>query len=477
MPVSSVRLRYLGRTAVASLIVAMAAALAIGGQAGATSTTPPGSPPVATDPRPNVVVILTDDQRRDSMRYMPQVQRLLVQQGTRYTQAMVPTSLCCPSRATILTGRYAHTTRVFGNGDVGGARHGGWRRFFRTGSESRTIAVTLKRAGYSTAMVGKYLNYFGKHAPAGYVPPGWDTFSTFMSNHGRYYDYLLNDGTFHGHAPEDYSTDVMASKAVDFVRATPPSQPLFLFFAPYGPHSPYTPAPRHDGAMGGLLPDYTAPTLDQPLRTMPEWMRSRVHVTKSEADWTRQKQHEALLSVDEAVAGIHDALVATGRDRNTLYLFLSDNGYFWGEHKIIGKDTPYKDSTYIPMVARWDGHVPAGATDSRIALNVDLARTIAKAAGTSMSTDGLNLFGPARRKGVVLEAMEGYHSRPAYCGWRTKTRMFVQWATGERELFDYRLDPDEERNLAYRKAWRDVRQSMRRQAVEACSPEPPKFSW
>jgi arylsulfatase A-like enzyme len=463
--------RRAGRTAVTAALVATLAALTHGGTGPAAETA------TAADSRPNVVVILTDDQRQDALQYMPQVQRLLVDQGTRYTRAMVPTSLCCPSRATILTGKYAHTTRVYGNGDVGGARLGGWRRFNRTGAEKKTMAVTLRKAGYRTAMIGKYLNFFGRYSEPGFVPPGWDEFSTFMSPHGRYYKYRLNDGTYHGEEPEDYSTDVFAAKATEFVRSTPQGQPLFLFFAPYGPHSPYLPAPRHEGSMAGLLPDYTAPTINQPLRTMPRWMRKRVHEDKAAADAVRLGQFESLLSVDEAVGSIHDALADTGRERDTLYLFLSDNGYFWGEHRIIGKDAPYKDSTLIPMVARWDGHVPAGAVDKRIVLNLDVARTVARAAGTSMRTDGLNMFGDRKRKGFLLEAMEGYHDRPAYCGWRSKNRMFVRWATGEMELFDYRTDRAEKRNLAYKRTWKEVRKRMRAKAVAACSPEPPGFDW
>jgi arylsulfatase A-like enzyme len=473
-----------GRRAVlAAVVTALTASLLVGGSAGvatpaepAPSTTPPERRAALPDPRPNVVVILTDDQRRDTLSHMPQVQRLLVQQGMTYRQAMVPTSLCCPSRSTILTGLYAHSSRVYGNGDVGGARLGGWRRFHRTGMEKRTMGVAFRRAGYRTAMIGKYLNYFGKAKP-GYVPPGWDRFSTLLSKHGAYYAYWLNDGTYHGITPQDYSTDVFAHQAAEFVRSTPAEQPLFLFFSPYGPHAPYKPAPRHDGALEGKLSRYVAPTLKQKLRTMPKWMRERVHVTQTEVDYTRQKQLESLLSVDDAVASVHQALSETGRADNTLFVFLSDNGYFWGEHRIIGKDAPYQDATRIPMVVRWDGHVPAGVTSGRIVLNVDVARTVTDAAGVSMRTDGLDMLGRKKRKGFVLEAMNGYHERPAYCGWRTKHRMYVRWATGEQELFDYRSDPNERRNLAHRRKWADVRKKMRAKARQHCTPEPPHYDW
>jgi N-acetylglucosamine-6-sulfatase len=372
---------------------------------------------------------------------------------------------------------YAHTSRLFGNGDVGGPRYGGWRRFHRLGLEKRTLGPALQAAGYRTALIGKYLNFFGKYSPPGYRPPGWDTFAAFMSSHGSYYAYHLSDGTSHGLEPQDYSTDVLASRATDFISTTPVDQPLFLYFAPFGPHAPYTPAPRDLGTLDGKLTPYTAATLHQPLRTMPVWMQNRRHFTQDEVDKTRQPQLEALMSIDDAVGSIMQSLQQGNRDRNTLFVFMSDNGYFWGEHTIIGKDSPYDASTRIPMVIRWDGHTPPASTSGRIVLNVDIASTIAAATGASMRTDGLDILGDKARKGFVLEAMDGYNYRPAYCGWRTKNRMFVQWNTGEQELFDYRLDPAERTNLAHRKSWRPVKKELRAKAFAACRPVPPHFHW
>ena len=270
---------------------------------------------------------------------------------------------------------------------------------------------------------------------------------------------------------------MLASRATDFISSTPVDQPLFLYFAPFGPHAPYTPAPRHLGTLNGKLTPYTAATLHQPLRTLPVWMQNRRHFTQDEVDKTRQPQLEALMSIDDAVGSIVQSLQQGNRDRDTLFVFMSDNGYFWGEHTIIGKDSPYDASTRIPMVIRWDGHTPPASTSGRIVLNVDIARTIAAATGASMQTDGLDILGDKARKGFVLEAMDGYNYRPAYCGWRTKNRMFVQWNTGEKELFDYRLDPAESTNLAHRKSWRPVRKAMRTKAFEACRPVPPHFHW
>jgi arylsulfatase A-like enzyme len=121
--------------------------------------------------------------------------------------------------------------------------------------------------------------------------------------------------------------------------------------------------------------------------------------------------------------------------------------------------------------------VPAGKVDGRLALNVDIAGTIANAASASMSTDGLDLLGTRKRKGFVLEAMPGYRERPAYCGWRTKDRMYVQWADGRAELYDYRNDPQEMHNLAGQPEVAGIEARMRANARNACVPEPPGFDW
>lgn len=470
--------RYAGRCALLTSAAAALSALTLG-TPGPVAAAPGVPPPPGAWPahRPNVVLIITDDQRAGALGTMPNVKRLLRDQGTTYTRAMVPTSLCCPSRASILTGRYAHTSRLFGNGDIGGPRYGGWRRFHRLGLERRTLAPALQRQGYRTALIGKYLNYFGRYSRDGYAPKGWDTFATFLSDHGSYYSYRLSDGTVHGTEPQDYSTDVLAARATEFISTTPADQPLFLYFAPFGPHLPYLPAPRHVGALDGRLAPYTPLTLDQPPEGLPRWMQVRAIVDQADVDRVRQSQLEALMSIDEAVGSIGQAMQQHNRDRDTLFVFMSDNGYFWGEHRTIGKDAPYDQATRIPLVVRWDRHTTPGSTSDRVVLNVDIARTIAEAAGATMDTDGLDILGRRERAGFVLEAMNGYQNRPAYCGWRTRDRMFVQWNTGEKELYDYSIDPQETTNLAYDPAWRPVRKAMRAEARSACRPLPPAFSW
>ena len=160
----------------------------------------PAGPVATSHARPNVVLIVTDDQRADTLAGMTKVNTLLADKGVRFANGMVPTSLCCPSRSTILTGLYAHHTRVFGNGDVGGARFGGWAQFHRRGMEYRTIATALADRGYRTGFFGKYLNDFSRLSPDGYTPPGWDVFTAFKYSRGAYFGYRLTDGTYHGTA-------------------------------------------------------------------------------------------------------------------------------------------------------------------------------------------------------------------------------------------------------------------------------------
>jgi arylsulfatase A-like enzyme len=427
--------------------------------------------------RPNVVIVLTDDQRTDSLARMPRVQRLLADKGTWFPNAQVPTPLCCPSRASLLTGHYAHDTGVYSNGRP----HGGWWAFQKRRQENRTIAVALRRAGYWTGLFGKYFNRFGNLAPPGYVPPGWDRFLAFRTrfSSGAYYRYRLSDGSFHGTGPEDYSTDVLARAADRFVRTAPPGRPLFLLFAPYAPHAPYLPAPRHDGAWAGLLPAYRPASVTSGVQDKSTWLRRRaVPVPLSAIDTTRARQQESLMAVDEAVAGLVGALRDTGRMRNTLFVYTSDNGLLLGDHHLLNKGAPYAPALSVPLLVRWDGRVPAGHVDRRLALNIDVTRTITAVTPASLDTDGVNVLGSRHRDGFLLEGARGpMLDRPAFCGWRTAVWTYVRWATGEEELYSDKLDPHQVRNLARTDGHRHELLTLRERTRRHCVPEPPGFDW
>lgn len=436
----------------------------------------PASLGALTRTNPDVVIILTDDQRTDTLLSMPVVRQLLVDRGTRFTNAHVPNSLCCPSRSTLLTGLYSHDTGVWANGGP----DGGWPAFVRYGNEKRTIALTLQRAGYRTGLVGKYLNAYGHYAPANYHTIGWSEFEPFrvVNLSGAYYNYRIgNSPKFHGRGTSNYSTDVLARRAVNFIWSTPRDKSLFLYFAPYAPHRPADPAPRDIGALKGKVPTYRPASADAPMTGKPAWMQSKLPIPQAEIANLRELQGESLIAVDDAVAAIVAALQHSNRLRDTMIVFMSDNGYLDGEHRMLGKNVPYQEATSVPLVIRWDHRVKAGAVDDRLTGNIDIAATIADAAGTQMTTSGLSLLRQEQRTGLLLEAASSRYGRPPYCGWRDADWLYVHYSTGEEELYSVPDDPNEMHNLALDPAHSAVVASLRGQTKNACSPMPPHFHW
>jgi arylsulfatase A-like enzyme len=423
---------------------------------------------------PNIVVFLTDDQRWDSLTVMPALQAQLVRRGRLYTDAMVPTSLCCPSRATILSGLYAHDSGVWGNHPPLGA----WPRVVQQGIENRTIATALDDRGYQTALLGKYFNGFSKGAPVDYVPPGWDHFLAFRTpgHSGTYVDFRLQ-GLTHYYGPRSYSTDVLARQADSIIQTTPEDTPLFLYLATFAPHAPFTP-PRRYAAKKGEEKTLRGLVRVRDRKDKPDWLRRQKPVSAEAMQQVKDGQDRSLHAVDDAVAEVLASLRRTHRLHDTLFIFMSDNGLMRGEHGITGKNVPYDAATRIPMVIRWDGHVEPGSRDTRLALNVDVAATVARAAGATMDSDGLDLLGPVRRGGFPLEAIGNHGTgRPPYCGWRTQRYLFVHYADGEEELYDYRVDPRERVNRAGDPAYRDQLRDLRAAARQGCDPAPPGFSW
>jgi N-acetylglucosamine-6-sulfatase len=427
---------------------------------------------------PNIVLILTDDQRVDTLRVMPSVQRFLVEQGMTLRRAIVTNPLCCPSRATILTGRYSHTTGVYTNGGV----DGGWSAFQR--SESDTIATALQAAGYRTALIGKYLNgYRGNEV---YVPPGWDRWFAFAEQNGAYYDYEIFDDAAgpglvsYGSLPKDYSTDVIRRKAVGFIRSVPPATPFFLMVTPYAPHGPLTVAPRHVGAFAGA-PVRLAPSVNESdVSDKPAYIQTRGLADPDLLRRRTRRQWEMLLAVDELVSRIDAALVESGHD-NTLVIFTSDNGLSNGEHRWAGKLVPYEESLRVPMVVRLPGAVAAGTVSDALVSNADLAPTIADFAGASLSVDGVSLRplllddASSVRDSVVLEHLQGGSRVPSFCGVRTHAFLFARYSTGEEELYDLGQDPWQLENVAAVRTRKAA--ELRTLTRSLCEPPPPGFSW
>jgi N-acetylglucosamine-6-sulfatase len=455
------------------------------GPAGSSPSSAASKPPPSSRPPPsppNIVLILTDDQRWDSLWAMPKVRRMLSGRGVRFTNGFVVNPLCCPSRASILTGRYSHGTGVYTNF----APTGGYPAFDPT----TTIATALRQRGYRTALIGKYLNgYLGTD-----VPPGWDRWAAFNGPHGgiSYFNYTMSmDGIERsfGASPSDYSTDVLARRAVRFIRET--DGPFFLYFAPSAPHMPAVPPPRDDFALASIAPSRPPSYNEVDFSDKPLWLRptSRYDVAlQAREDRIRATQLRSLPAVDDAVERIVNALRAAGVLHRTLIVFTSDNGFLHGEHRLGGKQSAYEESIRVPMILRYDPLTAGRGRDPRIALNIDLAPTFADAAGTHLDgVDGRSLLdllrrpAAAGRRWFLIEHVEDSSQRylpriPTYCAVRGDRWKYVEYTDGNQELYDLMADPFELRNVVDSPSDGAALLAARTQLHRLCDPLPPGFS-
>ena len=426
--------------------------------------------------RPSIVLFLTDDQRWDTLWAMPHVRHLLMRHGVSFKNAFVVDPLCCPSRASTLTGNYAHTTGVYTNN--------GFARF----DDQYTIATALHGAGYETGLFGKYLNGYDNTT---YVPPGWSRWFAFEGHAesvGNYYNYaVVDDGRErpYGDAPSDYSTSVITRKAVNFVRSS--SGPLLVYWAPSAPHRPAVPAPQDVDAFRGLEPIRPPNYNEANVADKPQWVRDLPPLTRWRAgqiDKLEKHQYQALLGIDRGVRDIVDALRDTGRLHHTVFVFTSDNGLAWGEHRWDNKLDAYEESIRVPLLIRYDPLTSRSRVDTHLALNIDLAPTLAQLAGVALpSTDGASLVPVLRRNqrgwrtNFLIEdgAAEPHHFVPKYCAVRSYGYLYVGYENGEEELYALRRDPYELTNRVRSNGLRDVRSHFRERLRILCDPPPPGY--
>ena len=423
--------------------------------------------------RPNVILVVTDDQRWDELDAMPTVAALRQRRTVAFTNAFAPTPVCCPARATILTGLYAHTH---------GVRTLDGTRF--VGPDAETLAVWLRRRRYRTALVGKYVNGYAALGPPArptwYVPPGWDRWRALVPS--AYYDYAIVDeagvATGHGSAPEDYSTDVLRDQAVAFVRESlAAGRRFFLYFAPYAPHPDWpafdpVPAPRHLDRLTGLAP-YRPPSFMEPDVSDKPARSYAIFLGAAFLDAHRQRRLESLLAVDDAVAALLAAVAEAGADRRTIVVFTSDNGYLLGEHRLLGKPHPYEECHRVPLLVHDPRRRGARRTDAHLVTHVDIAPTVAGYAGARTSpVEGRSLRPlirglPVRwRKSFPLEAWSVPDGAVQYRGVRTTRWSWVEYpATGEQELYDLDADPYQLENQAANPALANTAAELRNETL------------
>jgi arylsulfatase A-like enzyme len=415
----------------------------------------------ASSARPNVALILTDDEDTALHESMPKARALLQDQGTRFDNYFLTYALCCPSRASILRGQYPHNHRILENM----LPAGGFRKFRAMGHEDSTVAVWLRDAGYRTAFLGKYFNQYDARSdpPA----PGWDAWYAAGDDAYAGFDYTLNENgeaVGHGDREEDYLTDVLADKAVAFIRqAGGGGRPFFVYLAPLNPHHPSTPAPRHAGLFAeARLP--RPPSFNEadvgdkpgPIRSLPPLDERQV----AQLEALHRQRLRSMRAVDDMVERVVETLRETGQLGRTLIVYTSDNGFHLGQHRQpAGKNTPYEEDIRAPLIVRGPG-VPAGRRVTAMVANIDLAPTLAEAAGARVPAfvDGrsfLPLLGDPRRawRHSLLIARRAYWDRGPFDGGdffavRTPTYTYVAYGGGESELYNLANDPFQLDNLA-----------------------------
>ena len=401
---------------------------------------------VSAQVAPNVIIIMTDDQNVDSLPVMRNLLSFPEGSWVNFTNAIANDSICCPARATVLTGQYAYVNGVTANSM-------GHRL-----NDANTLPVWLNGAGYRTGLIGKYLNGFPWDRGADYVPPGWNYFRTT------------------GVGKSDSRTNL----AVDFINQS--SGPFFLYLAFSEPHWPTTPLPQYANENVYVPPD--PPNFNElDVSDKPTWVRSLSPLSQSTIDsWRieRVASQRSLLGVDDGIQRIVDALKIKGQLDNTLLIFMSDHGFSWGSHRHIKKECVYEECIRFPLFIRYPG-LAGNREETRIVSNVDIASTIAEYAGVvpDLPQNGRSLIPVITNTAVswTEEAFMEVHSSlaRAFDGIRVPGWTYAEYGNGNKELYDLSADPHQLENRANNPAYLTVQDELARRLRELkpLAPPPP----
>ncbi len=491
-----------------------------------TVIAPPGGGEVPSKPispeeplaRPNILVIMTDDQDSKSLSVMDRVKSLVFEKGTAFSNYFISYSICCPSRATFLTGQYAHNNGVLGNSPPTGG--------YGALDHTNTLPVWLQNGGYRTAHIGKYLNGYGSTPTADstkngeYVPPDFKTLRSvtpppsatvvppgYTEWYGlidpftyAYYNYIINEnGTLkqYGNDPTDYQTDVLTKKAVDFInKSTSDTKPFFLVVAYVAPHaglpppaSEPEPAPRHKNSLKDCTlpkpPSFNEKVISDKPSMYQLKLLTPAEIKEVESSYCSRLK--SLLAIDEGVDKIIQSLQNSGKLENTIIIFTSDNGFMNGEHRVpAGKGLTYEESIKVPLAIRGPG-IAMNQTIPKIVGNIDLAPTIVELSGASPGRimDGRSLMpllndpNISWRNDYLIESLQFV----LYSGIRSEKYLYAEHKKAadkgeiEKELYNFqddschKADPYELENQQQNKCYSQTIKglSQRLKALMTCS--------
>jgi len=356
--------------------------------------------------KPNIVLIMIDDVSVEQIDFlleknlMPNLQQHIIDKGTTFTNSFVTSPLCCPSRATTLTGLYPHNHEILTNGPQGVIAKGGFQDF----DDTSTVATWLQKGGYNTGHVGKYLNGYNESGDIIYVPPGWDKWIGMLND--LMLNFRINDNGHIISIDGVYKTDYFANESSNFIKNS--KSPFFLFTSTFAAHET-TDGPRCEISEGvsqksilvsskykDSIKDFQFPFKpsfnETDVSDKNRFVSEKPPIKNIDCYESQFKDRaESLRSVDDLIGTIYDALADTGQLNNTVLIFTSDHGFGFGEHRIFGKWFPYEESIRVPLYVRVPGYEKQ--TVVHMAINNDLAPTIADLADVEpdISPDGLSL--------------------------------------------------------------------------------------
>ncbi len=387
------------------------------------------------DERPNFLIIITDDQRFDTMEYMPNTQSLIFDQGVTFSSGYITTPFCCPSRASILTGMYAHNHNVHVNEDQ---------------LEFTTVVEDLHNNGYYTGLVGKYLNSW-----KGDARPEFDFWVSFFGGTvPSYYDPDLNiNGKWQ--KTTGYITYLFKDYVKEFLdKATSQRKPFLLVFAPNAPHAPYTSA-KEDANLYTDLPPFRPPSYnEEDISDKPISIAGRPLLDEESAaqiERIRRKQILTLVALDRSMAEILAKLKETGEMDNTVIIFISDNGKHWGEHRMESKSTAYEESVKVPFAMRYPALVPTPYIEDQLVANIDIAPTIYELSETPLpeTVDGMSmvklLSGTGDWRDHLL--LEAWPDRGHWTAIHTGQYVYVETDNDLSEFYNLETDPYQMDNM------------------------------